>query len=134
MLDISLEKVCFIMIKAREFDAKVEPDDPDSGSNPTDDDQRDILEDFADDATYEELVDALEALNQDEMAELLALIWLGRGDYTPEEWPEVLEQARETRDENAVRYIIGIPLVSDYLEEGLSRLGFSCQEFELGRL
>src|SRR5215471_15391021 len=43
-LTISPETVCYIIVKAREFDVKVDPTDPDSGSNPGDDNEVDILE------------------------------------------------------------------------------------------
>ena len=133
-LDISPEKVCYIIVKAREFDAKVEPLDPDPGSNPADDGERIILEDYADDPTHQELVSAIEVLNEDEIVGLLALVWMGRGDFTEDQWDDAMAQARETRNERAVDYLVGIPLLGDYLEEALSRLGYSCEEFEMGWL
>ena len=54
-LNISPEKIGFIIIKAREFDVKVAPAEPDPGSNPSDDDESEVLEDYPDDATLEEL-------------------------------------------------------------------------------
>jgi hypothetical protein len=129
-LSISLEKLGFIIVKAREFDAKVEPVEPDPGSNAADDGEREILEDYADDPTYEELVDALDSLNEDEMAELVALTWLGRGDYDPGEWDEAVGEARETRLERATGYLVGTPNLADELEEGLARLGLSVEETE----
>jgi hypothetical protein len=80
MLTIPLQKLAYIIEKAREFDAEV-PVDPDeaSGSNPADDDERQILEDTPDNPTPQELRDAIDGLNLDEREELLALMWLGRG-------------------------------------------------------
>jgi hypothetical protein len=78
------EKVCYIIVKAREFDAKVEIDDPEPASNPSDDKGIDVLEDLPDDPTLEELTGAIQALNDDETLDLVALNW-GRGDYT-QEW------------------------------------------------
>jgi len=134
MLTVNLEKLCFIVVKAREFDAKVEPVEPDPGSNPTDSGVQEVLEDYADDPTFEELVGAIEALNVDEQNELLALVWLGRGDYTADEWDSNLKEAARTRDQNFVRYLTGIPLLADLIEDGLSQLGLSCQDFEFGHL
>ena len=134
MLTIDPEKVCYIIVKAREFDAKVEPDDPDSGSNPSDDKGVAILEDFADDPTFAELMAALRSLNVDEIAELLALTWIGRGDYDKSEWKDALAQARQAQDKHAPEYLAGTPLLADYLEEGFSQLGYSCESFEMGRL
>src|SRR5579872_4324472 len=87
-LNISPEKVCFIIVKARAFDAKVEPLELDQGSNPADGDEREILEDYADDATLAELRAAIDDLNDDEVVDLIALAWVGRGDFTKEDWPE----------------------------------------------
>jgi hypothetical protein len=134
MLTINPEKVCYIILKAREFDEKVEPEDPDSGSNPSDDQAVSILEDHADDPTLQELRMALLELNVDEMNELLALTWLGRGDFSKDEWHDALEQARETRDSHAADYLVGTPMLGDLLEEGLSALGYSCEGMEMGRL
>ena len=128
-LEIDLEKVCFIIIKAREFDAKEEGEE-DEGSNTADDGEREILLDFPSDPTYLELRSFLESLNRDEFVDLLALVWLGRGDYTVGEWNEVISEARDIVDKKAPDYLLGIPLLSDFLEEGLNALGLSCEETE----
>jgi hypothetical protein len=132
MLTIRPETVCYIIVKAREFDAKVEPDDPESGSNPSDDRSVDILEDFRDDPTYEELAGALGALNTDERSDLVALTWVGRGDF------DDFNEARENADESSVKnwpdYLLGIPLLGDFLEEGLAALGLDCEDIEIERL
>ena len=134
MLTINPEKVCFILIKAREFDAKVAPEETDPGSNPADDREVAILEDRADDPTYQELIDAIDQLNEDEQLGLVALTWIGRGDYTKDEWKEALAQARSARTKRTSLYLVGIPQLGDYLEEGLAELGHSCAEYEIGRL
>jgi hypothetical protein len=134
MLTIDHEKVCFIIIKAREFDVKVEPAEPDPASNPADDGSVDILEDFADDPTYLELRAALESLNMDELQEVLALTLLGRGDFTAEEWNEAFTEAEDGMDEHTIDSLVSIPALGDYLEEGFTALGHSCEDVELGRL
>ncbi len=133
-LTISPETVCYIIVKAREFDVKVEPADPDSGSNPSDDKGIDVLEDLADDPTFEEVSSALGALNDDETLDLVALAWIGRGDYTSEDWQEARDQAREIPLKDRPRYLLGTPLLGDFLEEGLSELGYSCEDYEIERL
>src|ERR1700689_2149568 len=75
-LDIDIDKVGFIIVKAREFDEKVADSDPDEGSNPTDDDNADILEDKMGDGTREELAGALKGLNEAEQIRLGALAGL----------------------------------------------------------
>ncbi len=79
-LNISREKVAFLIDKAQEFDVKGLPTDPDSGSNPADDNQIDVLEDDGSDSVANELASFIRALNEDEQIDLVALMWLGRGD------------------------------------------------------
>ncbi|MFC3674464.1 DUF3775 domain-containing protein [Ferrovibrio xuzhouensis] len=133
-LTIPPETVCYIIVKAHEFDAKVEPVDPDSGSNPADDGAAVILQDFRDDPTAAELAAAIGALNTDESAELVALSWLGRGDFTAGEWPAALDLARQRRSDHTAAYLMGQPQLGDFLEEGLSRLGYDCDDEEIGHL
>jgi hypothetical protein len=131
-LNISLEKVCFVIAKARELDVKVAPEELDDASD--DDMMQRILEDYADDPTFEELQSFLRDQNDDELKELLALAWLGRGDFAVEEWHEWLGRVRDVRRYHTADYLLGTPLLADFLEEGLSQLGLSCEEFELGRM
>jgi hypothetical protein len=83
---ISLEKVFHIFVKAREFDAKVEPVEPDPGSNPADSGVREVLEDDADEPPRQELRAAIDGLNEDEIVDLIALAWLKRGDSGKDDW------------------------------------------------
>ena len=127
-LNISEDKVAFIIVKAREFDEKVADSDPDEGSNPADDDNADILEDKAGDGTREELVGAINALNEDEQIELVALAWLGRGTYDLSEWSDALQVARDEHNKRTAQYLLGLPLLGDYLEEGLAAFGISISD------
>jgi Protein of unknown function (DUF3775) len=74
----------------------------------------------------------LESLNLDEREELLALMWLGRGDYTAADWPEALRQARDSGMATETDYLVGTPLLADYLEEGAAALGLSLDGLEGG--
>jgi hypothetical protein len=134
MLTTPLDKLAFIIAKAREFDAETPPVDVASGSNPADDGARDVLEDSPDNPTEQELRDAIEGLSDLERTELLALMWLGRGDYSKQEWRQALIEARALRDEKEPAYLVGTPLLGDYLEEGLAQLGLSIEDYEIGRL
>jgi hypothetical protein len=122
-LEISPLTVSFLIVKAREFDAKVEPVEPDPGSNPADDGERGVLEDYADDATAEELAEAIRGLAEDEVVDLVAIAWVGRGDFTRGDFDEARALARERHDGDTADYLMGMPLLGDYLEEGLAELG-----------
>lgn len=131
VLEISLETVCFVAVKAREFDVKVAVTEPDPGSNPSDDRESSVLEDHADDPVVEELTSLIDSLSEDEQIDLVALAWLGRDDYGADDWPAVRKEAARAHNERTASYLLGMPLLADYLEEGLSLLGYSCQDFEI---
>ena len=133
-LTISPEKVCFIIIKAREFDAKEEVEEPDPGSNPSDDKDIEVLEDYGDDPVVEEITSFIDAMSVDEQVDLVAMMWLGRGDYTVADWASVREEAARAHNARTAEYLLGEPLLGDFLEEGLTMLGFSCEDVEIGRL
>lgn len=120
MLDINPEKVRQVIQEARTFDAKVADSDPDSGSNPSDDMEADILEDRPGDATYQELAEYIRSLDEEEQVNLVALAWLGRGTYSLEEWDEALAEARRAHNNRTAEYLTSLPKLGDYLEEGLA--------------
>jgi uncharacterized protein DUF3775 len=133
-LSVSPEKVCFLIFKAREFDAKETPSETDPASNPSDDKDIAVLEDQPDDPVVEEITSLIESLSQDEQIDLVALTWLGRDDYSADDWSAVREEAARAYNGQTARYLLGIPQLGDFLEEGLSMLGHSCEEFEIERL
>ncbi len=128
-LTIPPDSAFAILLKARQFDVKVDETDPDSGSNPSDDNSVDALEFGPSDDTRHELVSAISDLNDDEQRDLIALIWLGRGDFTLDEWDEARAAAMDIGRERAPRYVAGIPLASDFLEEGLSQFNQSVADY-----
>ena len=133
-LAISPDTVCFIVVKARGFDAKDAASDPDPGSNPSDDAEIDVLEDSPDDPVVEELTSLIDALTEDEQIDLVAIAWLGRGDYTLRDWSDVREEAAAAHNDATARYLSrhaaarrfprGRPLAPRPLRE----------EYEMGRL
>jgi hypothetical protein len=127
-LSISAEKVGFLIEKMREFDVKEAATDPDSGSNATDDNMIDVLEDDGNDPVVREITGFITAMSEDEQIDLVALMRLGRGDGAIEEWDDLRREAAEGRDRSTARYLLGEPLVSDYLAEGLDAFGLSWGE------
>ena len=129
MLEIAPEKVAHIIIKAREYDARVAPVIPDDGSG-SDGEPDDVLEDLPSDTSRPELVQFIDALNEDEQAHLVALTWVGRGTFEPDEFNEAVETARQEKVNSTAEYLLGLPLLADYLEDGLERLGFPVEDIE----
>ena len=126
-LEISPTKVGFVIVKSREIAAKVAAWDDGATS---DHDAELILELFSDDATQDELKGFIRDLNEDEQASLVALAWIGRGSFGPEELEEALATARAERNNRTEDYLLGMPLLPDYLEEALDRLGYSVEDAE----
>ena len=119
-LNLPLDKVSFIILKAREYDVKESDVDPDAGSNAIDDGQTDVLLDKQDDPVREELLGAIRGLNEDERIRLVALAWLGRGTYGLDEWKEAVATAKSEHGRRTAEYLLGLPLLGDYLEDGLA--------------
>lgn len=134
MLEVSPEKVFFLIVKAREFDVKDAVTDPDPGSNPSDDNMASVLEDHVDDPAMQEIAACINSMTVDEQIDLVALVWVGRGDYTADEWAAAREEAAAAHNARTARYLLGIPQLGDFLEEGLSELGYSVEDYEIGRL
>ncbi len=122
MLEINPDKVRQVIDEARMFDAKEGLSDPDSGSNASDDGMADILEESADDAIQDELMEFIRSLDEDEQVDLVALAWLGRGTYDLSEWPEARAEARRAHNRRTAEYLISLPKLGDYLEDGLSAI------------
>lgn len=128
MPEIATDKVCFVIAKARELlseDVGAEPD----ASNPTDDGERAILT-GANGSVRLELVEFVQDLDIDEENALVALVWIGRGDYEPENWKTAVAAASGRDEAPTWKYLLGIPLLPDYLEDALSAFGRSCEDFD----
>ena len=122
-LMISPEKVGFLIEKARQFDVKEGATDPDSGSNGSDDEMVDVLMDDGRDPVAREISGFINALSEDEQIDLVALMRLGRGDGTLDEWSDLRRQAAEGRNGRTAGYLLGEPMLGDLLAEGLDEFG-----------
>ena len=137
MITLDPDKVCSIILRARVFENHLPEDDDDPGSDIAHDElgaAEDQDDDEAgpdldgEDGTREELMEEIDALAEDEQIELVALAWLGRGSYTVEEWKDALAEAANAHNDRTAEYLIGMPLLADYLEEGLAQFGISCSD------
>src|ERR1700721_2325523 len=121
-LSISTEKICFVVLKGREFDVKAADTSSDEdGSNPADDRMVEVLEDRPDDPVDQELMAFIEAMREDDKAVLAPLPCPGRAGGA---------EAARVHNRRTASYLLGIPLLPDFLEEALAAFGRSCEEFE----
>ncbi len=128
MLTISTDTVGWIILKAREVEVK-DADTSDTGEA-EEAGAMSVLEDRGDDASAEELHSWIDDLTDTEQAELVALFWLGRGDGDASDFAELVERARDSRTTPTADYLLGAPMLSDMLEEGLTALGYNASEIE----
>ena len=133
-LNVDLETVCFIIFKAREFDAQEGVFDEDPASNASDDGFREVLAGHSDDQTYAEIKDLIDSLDVDEQSALVALTWVGRGDFGADDWDDALSTAQERHNDHTAAYLLGMPLLADLLQNGLGELGLSCSDYERDHL
>jgi uncharacterized protein DUF3775 len=124
-LSISPEKVFFIVAKARQFDIKAA--ETDLASDLIDDG---IREDNGNDTDRSELSGFIRGLNEDEQVDLVALTWLGRGDGDLDTWRDLRTEASRAHNNRTGSYLIGTPMLADYLEEALSQFNKSFEDFE----
>jgi thiamine biosynthesis protein ThiC len=126
-LELNPDTVCFIITKIHEFQAKEQVVPSEESYSLGDDWRHQVLADDHEDLTYMELKMAINDLEPDQQCSLVALMWLGRGDFDVSEWEAAMKEARERWTHHTAEYLTGTPLVADYLLEGLSLLGRSCE-------
>jgi Protein of unknown function (DUF3775) len=127
-LSISPEKVFFIVAKARQTDNKA--DEADLVTDLDDDDATFGLEDHGKATDRSELSGFIRGLNVDEQIDLVALMWLGRGDGDLDNWRDLRAEASRAHNNRTASYLIGTPMLADYLEEALTQFGKSFEDFE----
>jgi hypothetical protein len=127
---IRIVMLALIAAKARQFDVKDVVTDPDSGSNSADDAILSVLEDHGYDPVRTELTAIIRGLNEDEQIDLVALAQLGRGDGDVEDWDDHRAEASHAHNKRTAKYLFGIPLLGDLLEDALSQFGHSMEEFD----
>lgn len=124
-LSVPLETVCRLIVRARELEAQVPLNDIDEGDPAESDDPLAVLEDEANISVEEEVQALLDDLADDEIADVLALAWVGRGTYEASEWDEALEEATAAAD--PVAQLLDLPMLAAYLDAGLAAFDLNCE-------
>ncbi|KTC86645.1 DUF3775 domain-containing protein [Legionella brunensis] len=125
MLNLNSGIICDIILKARQFQAKENVSFPEVTAEM---DALYVLADHEDDPVYQEVTIAIDNLRPSQQATLVALMYLGRGDYTEKEWKDALLTAKEEWTEHTGEYLLSRPTMPDDIERGLDLLGISCNE------
>ena len=117
--ELNRETVDFLIDKAHEFHAREEVTFPDEPEIADEDWANQVSTDFSSDPYYQEIKTTVEDLEPDQQVSLVALMWLGRGDFSLSEWDQALRSAQESWNTHTAEYLIGTSLLADYLAEGL---------------
>ena len=127
-LGISLETVATVVDLARSLQVKEETD----ADQVTEDANSEaaLLQETPDDMTEGALRQFIDELNDDEQAAMIALAWIGRGDYGPEDWDEARSLAAERNESDAATYLLEMEMLGDLLAEGVASFGLSIEDVE----
>ena len=128
MLEVNPETVRFIIDKAHEFQVADETEENDDEAEMNLDDRESWevagAAERLENPAYQELKTTIDDLEPDQQMALVALMWIGRGDYSAEEWGQAFAHASSSWNARTAEYLIGTPLVADYLTQGLEELGY----------
>ena len=125
-LDVNPETICQLIQLAREFHAQEEVVFPEIRNNPSGDWAAQTLASHVEDMTFQEFRSIIIDMEPEQQQEIVALLWLGREDYSREDWAEALQQAREDWTPKTAEYLIVHPMLAEYLAEGLEQFGYGC--------
>jgi hypothetical protein len=127
-----LETICRLILRAKELEAQVPAEDPDDDPDDIDDlddeggEALSVLEDELNTGVEEEVQAVLDDLAEDQLAEIVALAWVGRGTYDSSEWDDAFEEANSLDSEQKIDELMDMPLLAGHLEAGLAAFDFSC--------
>jgi hypothetical protein len=125
-LRISSEKVCALIEAAREL-AGIVPSTAGDHTTTGDDSRLVTMEGDPDNnVRRREAIEFVAGLNVEEQTDLLALIWLGRGDYEIDDWDEAVAEAEARIAARDPDFMLGDSALPDYLGGGLEAFGVAC--------
>jgi uncharacterized protein DUF3775 len=127
-LGVSLETVATVVDLARALQGKEETDAEQATEDANSESA--LLQETPDDMTEDSLRQFIDELNEDEQASLIALAWIGRGDYGAEDWDEARSLAAERNLSDTASYLMEMDMLGDLLAEGVAAFGFSVEDVE----
>ncbi len=128
MLALNPDIVCAVIAKSRQFQVKETASVSDGDFGPEDDVVSQVMADDRDDLSSQEAGELIDDLEPDQQASLVALMWIGRGDFSADEWDDAYAEAQDNWNSRTSAYLMATPMVADYLSEGLAEMGYSCEE------
>jgi len=139
MQDLKPETVGHIINRVRELNAGAETVQPDEEAEAYERGQHEVDEtaleqerhdEHEHDPVYQELTAFIAGLSLDAQYELIALAWLGRGDGSRDDFDDLTALARDRHSDHTAGYLLAMPLLGEYLADGLEAFDFAVSEFE----
>lgn len=127
-----LDTLCRLILRAKELEAQVPAQDPDADPEEVDDyddeggETLSVLEDELNDGVEEEVQALLDDLAEDQLAEVVALAWVGQGTYDASEWDEAIAEANDLSGDERMDELTDMPLLGGHLESGLASFDYNC--------
>lgn len=129
-MDLAPEKIGYIIQMVRQHDNGETYEYEDSDDRSIDSVDFDHIDEELAVSRADQIADYIDGLNEDESLDLVALMWVGRGTYSPDQFEQAREVAEEEATHTASEYLLGTPLLADYLEDGLEAMGISVEDAE----
>jgi hypothetical protein len=131
-----LETYCRLIIRAREMEAQVPAQDPDEDPDDVDnlndgeDEESQALSVLADEmnSVEEEVQALLDDLADDQLAECLALAWVGAGTFDSSEWEDACAEANDLAEDDRIEELMNMGTLAANLESGLASFDYSCDD------
>jgi hypothetical protein len=126
----SLDTLCRIILRAREYEAQTPGEFEDEAADNVDDEDEgalSVLEDDINTGVEEELRGAFDDLGEDQLAEVLAFCWVGQGTYEVSDWNEAMEEATDTGRAGAIDELMDMPMLASVLEAGMAAFDLTCE-------
>jgi Protein of unknown function (DUF3775) len=125
-LRISTAKVCDFLEAAREVAGLVPPTTGDRTTSGDDSPLLTIEDNPEADGRRGQMFEFINGLNSEERTDLLALIFVGRGDFDIAEWPDAVREAHDRLVDRDPDFMIGDAALPEYLGDGLNVFGKTC--------
>lgn len=128
VLSIPVDTVHFIVDKLREYDSRDMLAGPAEDPLPLESEDVDVLREreneYRNATVLQELHAVIDDFPEDQQVARVALAWLGRDNCSVTDWRSIRDEAAEARNARTADYLLGMSMAGDFLEEGLSTLGF----------
>ena len=118
-LPIPAERIREICVRLEALAAMEDEVMPDLGGNASDDPRPSVLQRSGGDMREDEITQEIHALDEDQKHALVALMWIGRGDFTVGEWDDAVALAANRHTGPTADYLLRHPQVAEEILNGL---------------